>query len=269
MTNTNTPKKTGIRRLFWDIETSPNVVFCWRAGMDNNISHDNILHERKIICIGYMWEGDKKASVLRWDKDQDDKAMLERFLLVANEADELVAHYGDRFDLPWLRTRCLYHGLPPLPKYKTIDTKAWASKHFYFNSNKLDYIGSFLGFGHKLDTHFDLWKKIVLQKCGRSLDYMCKYCGRDVELLAKVYEKLRLHVAAKTHAGVALGNEPWTCSHCGSEDVKKSKTVYSAAGTVKHQMRCNSCHGYYSISETAKKGYDESMKKKKKNGSCK
>jgi hypothetical protein len=45
--------------------------------------------------------------------------------------------------------------------------------------------------------------------------------------------------------------------------------VYSAAGTVKHQMRCNSCHGYYSISETAKKGYDESMKKKKKNGSCK
>lgn len=264
-----TPRKRGIRRLFWDIETSPNVVFCWRAGYDQHISHDNILHERKIICIGYMWEGEKKAKVLCWDENQDDKAMLQDFLVVANQADEMVAHYGDRFDLPWFRTRCLYHGLEPLPKYKTVDTKAWASKHFYFNSNKLDYIGSFLGFGHKLETKFDLWKEIVLRKCKRSLDYMCKYCGRDVELLAKVYGKLMLHVSAKTHAGVALGRDKWSCSHCGEEDVAKSKTKWTTNGVPQHQMQCKSCRSYYSISDTSYKNYQEAMKKKRKGGSCK
>ena len=262
-------KKKGIRRLFWDIETSPNVVFCWRAGYDQNISHDNILHERKIICIGYMWEGDTKAKVLRWDEKQDDKAMLQDFLVVANQADELVAHYGDRFDLPWFRTRCLFHGLEPLPKYKTVDTKAWASKHFYFNSNKLDYIGGFLGFGHKLETGFDLWKEVVLRKCRKSLDYMCKYCGRDVELLAKVYEKLRYHVPSKSHAGVSIGNDKWSCTRCGEKEVVKSKTFWTAAGTVQHQMKCKCCHGYFTISETSYDNYLEAMKKKRKGGSCK
>ena len=34
---------TPIKRLFWDIETSPNVVLSWRIGYKINLDHDNIL----------------------------------------------------------------------------------------------------------------------------------------------------------------------------------------------------------------------------------
>ena len=47
----------GFKRLFYDIETSPNIGFFWGAGYKVNISHDNIIKERAIICICYKWEG--------------------------------------------------------------------------------------------------------------------------------------------------------------------------------------------------------------------
>ena len=40
-----------IKRLFFDIETSPNIGYFWRAGYKLNIGADNIIEERKIICI--------------------------------------------------------------------------------------------------------------------------------------------------------------------------------------------------------------------------
>lgn len=240
-----------IKRLFWDIETSPNLVLAFRAGYDVTINHDSIVQERKVICIGYKWEGERKVTVLRWDKNQDDRSMLKEFLVVANEADELIAHFGDRFDLPWLKTRCLLHRLGPLPLFKTIDTKAWASKYFYFNSNKLDYLSKILGHGGKLHTEFSLWKDILMDKCQKSLDYMCKYCAVDVIKLEKVYHDLKFCTKPKTHAGVATGLENWTCPRDGSKNVSHNKIRITANGTKTHQFQCKDCGGYYQISESA------------------
>lgn len=225
------------------------------------IQHDAIIQERKIICIGYKWEYENKTTVLRWDDNQDDEKMLREFVRVANSADELIAHFGDRFDLPWFRTRCLILGLDPLPTYKTIDTKAWASKNFYFNSNKLDYIGNVLGFGKKIKTDFDLWKDIVLHRCPKALDRMCRYCGRDVELLEKVYHKLAENVKPKSHQGVFAGLDKWTCPRCGSEDVKMNKKRVTANGTIQYQFQCQKDGGYYTVSKTAYEQYLEAKKK--------
>ncbi len=244
-----------VRRLYWDIEVSPNIVLAFRAGYDLNINHDSIIQERKIICIGYKWEGSRKVTVLRWSKDQDDRELIRKFLVIANEADELVHHFGDRFDLPWFRTRCLIHGLPPLPPYKTVDTKMLASKYFYFNSNKLDYISKVLGHGGKLHTEFDLWKDIVVNKCQKSLDYMCKYCGVDVLKLEKVYQDLKFCVAPKTHAGVAMGLGKWTDPRTGSTNVKKNKTRITSSGNIQHQMQCLDTGTYFTISDSAYAAY--------------
>jgi hypothetical protein len=58
-----------IKRLFFDIETSPNIGLFWAAGYKKNISPDNIIKERAIICIAYKWADDDKTYVLTWDKD--------------------------------------------------------------------------------------------------------------------------------------------------------------------------------------------------------
>ena len=76
------------KRLYFDIETSPNIGFFWTAGFKLNISTESIIKERAIICICYKWEEDKVTHSLNWDSKQNDKKMLQEFIKVANEADE-------------------------------------------------------------------------------------------------------------------------------------------------------------------------------------
>jgi len=100
----------GFKRLFYDIETSPNIGFFWSSSWKANIPHDNIIKERAVICICWKWEGQDEVHSVEWDEGCD-KAALKRFMEVALMADELVAHNGDNFDEKWIRTRCLIHGI--------------------------------------------------------------------------------------------------------------------------------------------------------------
>lgn len=234
-----------IKRLFFDIETSPNIGLFWTAGYKLNIGHDNIIKERAIICICYKWAGEKEVHSLTWDAKQNDKSLLEKFIKIANEADELVGHNGDKYDLPWVRTRCLYHGISLFPSYTTIDTLKYARSKFKFNSNKLDYIAQFLGLGAKISTGFNLWKDIVLNKDKEAMEKMVEYCKGDVELLEKVYDKLAPHFPEKTHAS----EDKTDCPTCGSSKWTFSKRRMSALGTIRVQMQCKKCGRYHTVSE--------------------
>lgn len=252
--------KPKINRLIWDIETSPNIAFLWRTGYKLNVGHHNLLKERAIICICYKWEGSKKTHALKWDNGCDRK-LLEDFLEVAKKADELVAHNGDRFDIKWFNTRCIFHGLEPIGDWKTIDTLKIAKKHFCFNSNRLDYLGRFLVGECKMDTGgFDTWKEICLNNCPKAMKHMIKYCKQDVELLENVWKQLEVYHKPKTHVGRMNGEDAWTCPQTGSRNVSKSKTRYTAAGTKQHQMYSKDAHRYYTISDKSFKEYLEATK---------
>jgi uncharacterized protein YprB with RNaseH-like and TPR domain/predicted RNA-binding Zn-ribbon protein involved in translation (DUF1610 family) len=229
------------KRLFFDIETSPNIGLFWEAGWKKNIDYSNIIKERAIICICYKWEDEKVVNEVHWDTKQNDKALLEKFIKVANLADELVGHNGDRFDLAWVRTRCLYHKIDMFPKYTTIDTLKVARQSFKFNSNKLNYIADFLGLGQKIKTEFGLWKDIVLHKDKVAMDKMIKYCKKDVILLEQVFKTLKNHIPAKTHYGVIFGGDRGSCPECGSDQLVVNNKVVRASGIKKIQYRCKTC----------------------------
>lgn len=234
------------KRLYFDLESSPNIGLFWSSGYKQNIDYQNIIKERSIICICYKWEDEKQVHSLSWDKNQSDKKLLQEFIKVANQAHELVGHNGDKFDLPWVRTRCLYHRIELFPKYVTIDTLKLSRRQFRFNSNRLDYIASFLGIGKKIKTDFNLWKDIVLNKCEKSMAKMIDYCKQDVKLLEQVHKELRLHDTPKTHYGVVLSNDKRLCPECASNNVVISKTRITAGGTKQIQYKCNDCGKYHS-----------------------
>lgn len=240
-----------LKRLFWDIETSPNIMFSWRCGSKIYLDPGNIIQERAIICICYKWEDGKRVNALTWD-DGDDREMVSKFTQVVEQADELVAHNGDRFDLRWFNGRNLIHGLDPVPSAKTVDTLKIARKHFYLNSNRLDYLGKLLLGEGKIGANFSLWRRIVLENDNRAMTEMVRYCKKDVLLLERIWERLRDYEAPKTHAGVLLtgsSRDRWMCPHCASSRVKKSKTCVTAKGSTQHQMQCKDCGGYYSIAD--------------------
>lgn len=256
---TDTPP---LRRLFFDIETSPNVGFFWRPGWRVSLSHENIIHERQIITVAWKWQGKDKVHHLAWDKNQNDKTLVTKFLPVMASADEIVAHFGDGFDIPWIRARALINGFKTLPIYKTVDTVAWAQRLFQFNCNKLDYLAQLAGFGRKLPTDFQLWVDVVLRRSAPALARMIRYNRHDVVLLEKVYHWLSGIGPIKTHAGVLNGHEKWTCPRCASDNVGPFQRAVTAAGTNQMKMKCRDCGGYYRISATSLTQYGEAKKVK-------
>ena len=238
------------RRLFFDIEVSPNVGIFWTAGFKLNVGYDSILKERAIICICYKWEHEKTVHSLTWDKKQCDKAMLKRFAKIAEDADELVGHNGDNFDLKWIRTRCIFHKIKFTPFIKTIDTLKIARSLFRFNSNKLDYIGQFLGVGGKISITYSLWKD-VMNKDAKALAYMVKYCKIDVKRLESVFLKLEDYAPIKTHYGVKNGRAKRSCPKCGHEHTVINNTRISAAGIVKIQLKCKKCGRLHQVPASA------------------
>jgi len=239
------PLVTKRRRLFFDVEVSPNVGLFWQAGYKQKIDYSNIIKERAIICICYKWEGEKEVYSLQWDKKQCDKKMLTEFVQVANQADELVGHNGDKFDLPWIRGRCVHHKIEMFPTYSTIDTLKISRNKFRFNSNRLDYIASFLGIGRKIKTDFNLWKDIVLGHSQTAMDKMVKYCKQDVKLLEQVYNRIKGHTEPKMHYGVIFGQDRGSCPECGSDDLTKIKARTTKTGLRKIQVKCNTCGTYH------------------------
>ncbi len=233
----NTIEKSKPKVLIYDIETSYNIVKSWRVGYNLNINPSNIIHERKIICVSYKWLGEEDIYNLQWDINQDDKFLLEQFIEVLNDADLIVAHNGDRYDLKFIKTRAIKHELEMLIDYPQFDTLKVAKKKFSFNSNKLDYISEYLGFENKIKTSMSLWDDIIFKKCQTAMDKMVDYCNKDVELLEKVYNKLVYWEKPKLHVGVLLNQNKISSPISGSMNLQLLKTVTTTGGTIKRVMK--------------------------------
>lgn len=243
--------KPPANRLFFDIETSPNIGLFWESGYQISVPSENIINERSVICICWKWSGEKKVHSLAWDNNQSDKEMIENFIPIMNDASEVVAHNGNQFDIKWLRTRCIKHGIPMMPNYTSLDTLKLAQKRFKFNSNRLDYISQFLGLGNKIKTDYDLWKKVLLDNDRKALKQMIVYCKKDVILLEKIWNKLNPYVLASTNYARYTDQ----CPECSSSKVHIKGYRITASGYRKVQSQCQDCGKYFTMAESRfKKG---------------
>ena len=239
------------RRLFFDIETSPNIVYSWRSGYNLTIPYENIIKERAVICVSWKWEGESLVHTLTWDKRQNDKKVVEKFVKILNQADEIIAHNGDRFDMKWLRGRAIKHGIEMRDSYTTTDTLKLARKGFNFNSNRLDYLAKYLGVGAKTShSGFQLWVD-VMDKVDGALEQMVQYCENDVVILEKVFNKMKNYTKPTTHHASLKGAERWACPDCGNTDVHLNKTRTTSSGIIKREMQCKDkkCGRNYTISD--------------------
>ena len=247
--NTFSVKKP-IKRLFFDIETSYAKGWFWRPQYNTNIDYSQILEHAKIICISYKWQHEDKVHNLKWTKDCDDKQMLIDFTKVMLKADEIVGHNSDRFDEKWIRTRCIFHRIPALPRYKSLDTLKKAKAHFNFPSNRLDYIGDYLGVGRKLENERGLWQKVVELNNREALQRMVDYCDQDVILLEDIYNVLMPYIYNNTNFAVLKGGNKFECPECGSVHVELIRTDTTTSGTFKRLMGCKSCDKNFYINNS-------------------
>lgn len=238
------------KRLFYDIETSYNIVKSWRIGFNINLNMEDIIQERAIITIAYKWEGEEDVTVLSWDKGCD-KKIIKDFVKVMAEADELVGHNVDRYDTKFIMARALKHNISVLPKYQSTDTLKLAKKHFMLNSNKLDYIAQYLGIGSKTKHRgMEMWDDIILRNDPKALEEMIEYNVQDVFLTEQVYHKLMEYSLPKVNHASKQTGDKHTCPQCGSNHAELHKTYISGTGTKTRLMNCLNCSTNFTINNT-------------------
>lgn len=241
------------KTLVFDIETAPTLGWVWQLWDTNVIEVES---EWYMLCFAYKWLDEKKTHVVKltdFKKDykanpENDKKVVEALWKLFDEADVIIAHNGDRFDIRSSNARFLVHGLTPPSPYKTVDTLKVARRHFKFNSNKLDDLGQYLKIGRKIRTGGkDLWMD-CLRGDLKAWDRMGKYNIQDVVLLEKLYYKFL----------------PWINNHpifdidscpCGSKKLTKQGTRQKGA-SVYQRYRCTRC-GKWLRGRLPEKGFDK------------
>lgn len=230
------------RVILFDIETSLKEGNFFGRGWEASILRET----RYWNFLSFSWKelGRKKSHVLGLDDDpdyvpgsRDDRWLTEQMWKVADEADVLIAHNGDGFDIKMCNVRFLFHGMEPPSHYQTVDTKKIARSNFSFTSNKLDDLARFLGIGTKTPhTGLQLWHDCDAGE-PRAWKLMKRYNRNDVELLEKVY--LALRPWAKAHAKVVGWSSPDHCP-CGGKWWSVGVSLL-AGGRQRERLRCSSC----------------------------
>ena len=233
--------------LLFDIETAPNISMIWGHYEQNALTH---VQERYMLAFCAKWLDGKTISKCLPDYEgyephkDNDLALVKDLWKLFDEADIIVGHNLNSFDIKMASARFIIHGLPPPSPYKTVDTKLVARRYFRFNSNKLDDLGKTLGVGRKVvHTGFQLWLDCLAgdEKAWR---LMRKYNRQDVMLLERVYLKLRPHIT--NHPNIAILKEVEDgCPNCGSSQLQRRGWTPPTSLGRRRQYHCQGCGAWH------------------------
>lgn len=191
-----------------------------------------------VLCIYYAFD-DGPVKALKLDSYPgktfyDDSKLLEAFKPVFNRAAIAVAHFGERYDLPFIQTRLLMAGFTRLSEVQFVDTWKISRKKLALRNNRLDTIAEAMGCPwKKTGVSLKLWKDAEYGN-KKARQYVYHHCAIDVEVLRFVYNKIKALWPLLPRSG-AFG----TCRACGGR--YRSDGIRPTVSKIYRRLRCVEC----------------------------
>lgn len=252
-----TPKKpAGPRILLFDIEST---------GLKADWS--------KILCAAWKWHDPTRITkktefVSLWDDPNfytvpklDDEKIVRALHAEMSKATHIVAHYGKRFDIPFMNTKFWLLGLPMIttPEYRFQDTCEIAWKKLLLSSNRLGNIANIKNtlqkgrsalserYNWKLEKDkagFGVWNRITHDRNKEDTKIMERYNRNDVLVLENIYVDFKPLFNDSGYASYAKTKEKaiYTCNSCGNFPMQKHSTRPMPGGGGRyHRLYCTVC----------------------------
>ena len=235
--------------LIFDIETAPFLAYAW-SRFKNYTSDAQVVQEGYVLCWAAKWLGNDNImfdSIWQHDakvSEGNDYEVCKSLHALFDEADIVVAHNGNRFDVPLMNTRFLFHRLPPNTPYKKVDTLSILRHNFMLPSNKLSSAAIYLGLTDKMDAGgFHTWLGCI-NGDEEHQEHMLTYNIQDVLTLEELYLRVRPWYNSHPNVSLYYSNPTNRCPCCGSVNVTTQNpdthTAVSAM-TVYPLVICNNC----------------------------
>lgn len=238
-------RRSNLKIVFLDVETAPSIGYTWGKWEQNIL---DFIEDGYLLSFSLKHAGKNGKFKTRGLPDyamystnpKDDSDLVRDLWEEIHDADVIVAHNGDKFDLPTIYTRFSALGLRPPRPVQTVDTLRVARHQFKFKSNKLDDLCRDLNIGRKLvHTGFDLWKRCMAGDL-KAFHLMKRYNQHDVVLLEELYYRWLPYI--KNHPNVST--EPGHCPRCGSSKIQFDNYRFTAL-RKKERYHCLTCRGWF------------------------
>jgi len=246
------PKQELPKILLFDIETALMEVYVWGL-YKQRIPHTNIIKDKDgsekswfVLSWAAKWLFDDNVQsdivTPSESKSRNDKRILKSIWKLLDEAEIVIGHNLDRFDIRKLNARFIDNDINPPSPFRSIDTLKVARKEFAFVSYKQDFLTKHFELENKLKTEFQLWVDCMQGDQAR-LDEMAKYNRHDVMGLEQVYLKLRPYIKNHPNLGVLVDMD--VCPTCGCEYLDETDSVYFTTANKFPVYRCQGCKTPY------------------------
>lgn len=155
----------------------------------------------QIVAIGII-KGEKKE-VKFVESLEDEKKSLEWLKDEIKDCETVITWYGSYFDLPFILTRALIHGidLSELNKMNSLDLFEVCRKKFLFSKKNLSEVANALSIkaGDEIKGR-DVLKCYMKAIKGdeKAKEAIIKHCLNDLEILEEIYKRLRPYLNLTT-----------------------------------------------------------------------
>ncbi len=237
-----------LKFLLVDLELTFAVYYAYPSKREQYLSASNIIHDQFCTCAAWKWHNEASTYVVKiTDNKRQFKEDFRNDYIVAKklhdlmeEADVIVAHNGDNFDIKHANALFIKHGLGPIPKRKSIDTLKVARKYFSFPGNSLDQLSK--RFGSTGKNKKPSWYKMT-DGNAKEIDIAAKYCKNDVIELEKVFVKLKPYI--DNFPRLPDNKRPEQCECCHSKRIQ-SRGTNLVGQSLQKSFRCMECgHNHF------------------------
>ena len=257
-----------LKIMYLDIETTPNLEGTWDLYMDHR-PYQALLKEKSILSVAWKWEGEKDCQVVsvldskrRFKKDPwDDFIVCKRLRQHMIDADIIIAHNGDKFDIRFINARLAANNMRPLPQLCTLDTYREAKRALNLNCYRLDYLGWKLLGRRKIKMDMDNWINIInpwspVELRTKWMEDMITYNINDVHLLQEIYKYLDLHFNCMPPILSVTAADGLCCPQagCGSTNYREQGYYTPKNGTRAYKRyECKDCGRWFRDTTASKK----------------
>jgi len=234
------------RILIFDTETSPMEIYTWGLYRNQSPTISQVIKDWSFLCWSAKWLCESKimnACVTPKEAiNRNDSSLIQKIWDLFDEADIVVAHNAQQFDVRRLNARFKVNGLGPTSPYRVIDTLKVSRKNFAFASHKLEWLCQQLNVDQKKNPQgYNLWLECVAGK-KKSLKLMQKYCDQDIRALEDLYMELAPWVTSGPNSGVYVETDRPICPNvaCGSPDLTYGG-FYTTTVSKFRAFTCDDC----------------------------
>jgi len=119
----NQASNSSLKTIFLDIETAPMKSYHWKRWKEN-IGQDQVLSESFIIAFSYQALGEEEryfSTITPTDiLAENDRNLVESLHEIMNNANVIIGHNINKFDIPFINSRMVFHKLQPPNHYVVI-----------------------------------------------------------------------------------------------------------------------------------------------------